>query len=164
MAKRERVAGVHIWPVLGKAFRAVQGYASASIEATGLGVSDFAALEALLHKGPLPVNAIAEKVFLTSGSMTAAVDRLEAKGLLERRSDASDRRARVVHLTPKGRTLIAGAFRDHAAALERAVEGLSQDERAELVRLLKALGPHAEGKRVAANGPGQPSPKGQKRR
>ena len=55
---------------------------------------------------------------------------------MERQADASDRRARVVHPTPRqGRTLIAAAFRDHAAALERAVEGLSQVERAELVRL-----------------------------
>jgi MarR family 2-MHQ and catechol resistance regulon transcriptional repressor len=164
MGIREPVAGVHVWLVLWKAFRAVQGRASASIEATGLGVSDFAALEAILHKGPLPVNAIAEKVFLTSGSMTAAVDRLESKGLVERRADASDRRSRVVHLTPKGRTLIAAAFRDHAAALERAVEGLSQDERAELVRLLKALGQGAAGKLDAASGPQQPSPNRQKRR
>lgn len=34
-------------------------------------------LEALLHKGPLPVNALGEKVLLTSGSITTAVDRLE---------------------------------------------------------------------------------------
>ena len=121
--------------------------------ATGLGGSDFAALEALLHKGPLPVNAIAEKVFLTSGSMTVAVDRLESKGLVQRKADASDRRTRVVHLTPKGEALIATAFRDHAAALERAVEGLSQAERAEVIRLLKKLGKR-EGKLVTASNRG----------
>jgi MarR family 2-MHQ and catechol resistance regulon transcriptional repressor len=149
MRKREDATGVHVWLVLWKAFRALQQHASASIEATGLGASDFAALEALLHKGPLPVNAIAEKVFLTSGSMTAAVDRLESKGLVQRKADASDRRTRVVHLTPKGETLIATAFKDHAAALERAVEGLSEAERAKVIELLKKLGKGAEGKRVA---------------
>jgi MarR family 2-MHQ and catechol resistance regulon transcriptional repressor len=152
MREREEGSGVHVWLVLWKAYRALQQYASASIAATGLGGSDFAALEALLHKGPLPVNAIAEKVFLTSGSMTAAVDRLESKGLVQRKADASDRRARVVHLTPKGEALIATAFRDHAAALERAVEGLSQAERAELIRLLKTLGKGAEGRPVSRIG------------
>ena len=41
--------------------------------------SDFAVLEALLHKGPLPINEIGKKVLLTSGSITVAVDRLESK-------------------------------------------------------------------------------------
>jgi MarR family 2-MHQ and catechol resistance regulon transcriptional repressor len=154
MRKREEATGVHVWLVLWKAYRALQQHASASIEASGLGTSDFAALEALLHKGPLPVNAIAEKVFLTSGSMTAAVDRLESKGLVERKADASDRRARVVHLTPKGKALIAGAFKGHAAALERAVEGLSQTERAEVIELLKKLGKGAEEKRAAGSSRG----------
>jgi MarR family 2-MHQ and catechol resistance regulon transcriptional repressor len=156
MREREEATGVHVWLVLWKAYRALQQQASASIEATGLGASDFAALEALLHKGPLPVNAIAEKVFLTSGSMTAAVDRLESKGLVQRKADASDRRTRVVHLTPKGEALIATAFRDHAAALERAAEGLSQAERAEVIRLLKKLGKGAEGKLVTGSSRGSP--------
>jgi MarR family 2-MHQ and catechol resistance regulon transcriptional repressor len=147
MRKYEEATGVHVWLVLWKAYRVLQQHASASIEATGLGISEFAALEALLHKGPLPVNAIAEKVFLTSGSMTAAVDRLESKGLVERKADASDRRTRVVHLTPKGKALIATAFMDHAAALERAVEGLSEAERGTVIQLLKKLGKGAEGKR-----------------
>jgi len=64
--------------------------------------SDFAVLEALLHKGPLPVNEIGKKVLLTSGSITVAVDRLETKGLVERRAHGTDRQARMVHLT-KGR-------------------------------------------------------------
>ena len=147
---------MHVWLVLWKAYRAMQQHALASIETTGLGASDFAALETLLHKGPLPVNAIAEKVFLTSGSMTAAVDRLESKELVQRKADASDRRARVVHLTKKGKVLIATAFRDHAGALERAVDGLSQAERAELIRLLKRLGKGAEGKLVTASNRGSP--------
>jgi MarR family 2-MHQ and catechol resistance regulon transcriptional repressor len=154
MREREEATGVHVWLLLWKAYRALQLHATASIEATGLGTSEFAALEALLHKGPLPVNAIAEKVFLTSGSMTAAVDRLESKGLVLRKANASDRRTRVVHLTPKGEGLIATAFRDHAAALERAVDGLSQAERVEVARLLKKLGKGAEGTLVSESSRG----------
>ena len=61
----------------------------------------------------MPVNAIGALVRLTSGSITAAVDRLERKGLVERRNDPEDRRARMVHLTEAGRKLIACAFADH---------------------------------------------------
>ena len=50
------------------------------------------------------------KVGLTSGSITAAVDRLADRGLVERRFDTEDRRARMVHLTAAGRKLVTAAF------------------------------------------------------
>src|SRR3989442_6913337 len=93
----------HVWLVMMKAMRALTKYAAAGIEETGLGLSDFAVLEVLLHKGPLPVNTIGPKVGLTSGSISVAIDRLESKGLVGRGSDPQDRRARVVHLTQEGR-------------------------------------------------------------
>ena len=108
--------------------------------------SDFAVLEALLHKGPLPVNEIGKKVMLTSGSITVAVDRLETKGLVERRAHGNDRRARIVHLTKEGRKLIKRAYADHAVDLERlASASLSRAERKTLIRLLKKIGYEAAG-------------------
>jgi len=56
-------SGVHVFLVLWKAARAVQSYAEKSITNLEIGGSDFAVLEALLHKGPLPVNGIGRKVF-----------------------------------------------------------------------------------------------------
>jgi len=79
-------SGVHVYLVLWKASRAAQAYAEKSISGLEMGGSDFAVLEALLHKGPLLVNEIGKKVLLTSGSITVAVDRLETKGLVERRA------------------------------------------------------------------------------
>jgi MarR family 2-MHQ and catechol resistance regulon transcriptional repressor len=76
------------------------------------------------------------------------VDRLEGKHLVERCNHASDRRARVVHLTSEGRSLIESAFAGHAAAMDRATAGLSPTEREEAVALLKKLGIYA-----AANPP-----------
>jgi len=106
MAKLESLSGgsgVHLFLVLWKAARAVEAYAEKSITDLEMCGSDFAVLEALLHKGPLPVNAIGKKILLTSGSITAAVDRLEKRGLVERRAHGTDRRARIVHLTLEGR-------------------------------------------------------------
>src|SRR6185295_20349840 len=88
----EKASGVHLWLVLWKAMRAVEAHALKSIASQPICGSDFAVLEALLHKGPLPVNVIGRKVLLTSGSITAAVDRLEAQDLVERRAHARDRR------------------------------------------------------------------------
>ncbi len=133
-------SGVHLWLVLWKAFAAVRAHAERHIQSLGLCLSDFGVLEALLHKGPMPVNTIGSLIRLTSGSITAAVDRLEKKGLVERHNDPGDRRARVVHLTPAGLELISKAFADHEAAMERATSGLSAGERAQAVELLKKLG------------------------
>jgi MarR family transcriptional regulator, 2-MHQ and catechol-resistance regulon repressor len=133
-------SGVHVWLVLWKAAQAVEAYAKRSIEHLELCGSDFAVLEALLHKGTLPVNEIGKKVLLTSGSITVAVDRLEAKGLVERRASADDRRARIVHLTKEGRKLITRAYAEHAADMERLASELSASERATLIRLLKKIG------------------------
>lgn len=140
----ERTSGVHLWLVLWKASRAVQAHALRSIESLSLCLSDFAVLEALLHKGPLPVNAIGKRVLLTSGSITTAVDRLESQGLVERRDHASDRRARVVHLTSAGHDLISKAFIEHERDMETAVSALDSQEREVAVRILKKLGLGAE--------------------
>ena len=132
--------------MLWKAARAVQAYAEKSVLELELCGSDFAVLEALLHKGPLPVNEIGKKVLLTSGSITVAVDRLEMKGFVERRAHGTDRRAKIVHLTKEGRKLITGAYADHAADLERlASASLTRAERKTLIRLLKKIGYEAAG-------------------
>jgi len=120
--------------------RAVEAHALKSIAAKPICGSDFAVLEAVLHKGPLPVNAIGRKVLLKSGSITAAVDRLETRGLVVRRAHPTDRRARVVHLTPDGKRLITGVFAEHERDMERAASALSPAERATIIRLLKKLG------------------------
>lgn len=135
--------GVHVWLVLMKTFHALGAHAQQSIAQTQLGDSEFRILEALLHKGPLPVNALGPKVWLTPGSISIAVDRLVRKGLVTRRDDVGDRRVRRVELTAEGRALITAGFREHAAAMEQAVSDLSTHERLTLLRLLKKLGRHA---------------------
>lgn len=133
-------SGVHLWLILMKAHESLRRHAECHIHRLGIGFSDFAVLEVLLHKGPTPVNAIGSLVRLTSGSITTAVDRLERKGLVERRNDPEDRRARVVHLTPAGRKLISCAFADHEAAMDKATSGLTPQERGQAAALLKKLG------------------------
>jgi len=135
------ISGVRVWLILWKAAKGMQQTASASISRLGLGLSDFAILELLLHKGPQPVNTIGKKILLTSGSITTAVDRLEAKKLVHRAGDPDDRRSRIVGLTAAGRRLISTAFTRHAADMEQAFRGLNSRERAALIRLLKKTRP-----------------------
>jgi MarR family transcriptional regulator, 2-MHQ and catechol-resistance regulon repressor len=137
-------SGVHLWLILMKAYRALAQVDARSIAASGLGLSDFAVLEILLHKGSLPVNTIGRQVMLTSGSITTAVDRLEAKNLVQREACPDDRRVTYVKLTAPGRTLIRRVFKIHANRLETVFEPLSAAERTDLAALLKKLGKHGE--------------------
>src|SRR6266851_7538673 len=103
-------SGVRVWLVLMKAHRSLARHAERSIVSLDMCISDFAVLEMLLHKGPQSVGDIGRRVDLTSGSITTAIDRLEKRGLVARAAHASDRRARVVHLTPDGKTRIRQAM------------------------------------------------------
>src|SRR5580704_2197197 len=130
----------HVWLVMLKAMRALTKYATAGIQETGLGLSDFGVLELLLHGGPLPVNTIGPIVDLTPGSISIAVDRLFAKGLVSRVESGEDRRVRIVALTPGGRDLIVSAFRKHSLQMKRVFAELSPEELHGLEMALKKVG------------------------
>jgi MarR family 2-MHQ and catechol resistance regulon transcriptional repressor len=72
--------------------------------------------------------------------MTAAVDRLEKLGLVVRKSSPSDRRARVLELTAKGKRLAASSFEKHAKDIEALMSPLSEKEMERLYGSLKKLG------------------------
>jgi MarR family 2-MHQ and catechol resistance regulon transcriptional repressor len=144
------VSGTHLWLVMMKAYRALERVAIHSIEASEAGLSDFAVLEMLLHKGPLPVNEIGRRVDLTSGAISTAVDRLEARHLVAREPHPTDRRARVVRLTPQGRAQATRVFADHKAVMDSAAGGLTKAERATLIELLRKLGTSAADRTAAA--------------
>jgi len=128
--------GTTLYLALWRTTREAQRIAEADIAASGLCLTDFAVLEALLNAGPQRLSTIAEKVMLTSGSMTTAVDRLAARDLVRRTPDESDARARVIELTDAGRALIKPVFAAHESALDAAFAGLNDDERASLLTLL----------------------------
>jgi MarR family 2-MHQ and catechol resistance regulon transcriptional repressor len=143
-SRERKTGGVHLWLILWKAFRSMQAHADRSIAALGLCQSDFGVLEALLHKGPLPVKSLGQKVQLTSGAMTAAIDRLAARGWVTRQDDPGDRRVRTIYLTPDGRKVIRALFAGHERDMDAAVSGLSARERTEAIDLLRKLGRTAQ--------------------
>src|SRR5580700_2725900 len=140
MKKSGVITAPRLWLVIAKSYRALSLLAEQSIANTGLCLTDFVALEALLHKGPLTITEIQDKVQLASGSMTAAVDRLEKKGFIRRTPALNDRRAKLVELTAKGRSTVKAVFAHHAAVLEETMKVLSNAERSQLHGLLKKLG------------------------
>jgi MarR family 2-MHQ and catechol resistance regulon transcriptional repressor len=79
-------------------------------------------------------------VLLASGSMTAAIDRLEKRNLVVRKSTSRDRRARIVQLTSKGKRVAAAYFEKHARDLEDVMAVLSEKEKQQVYASIKKLG------------------------
>ena len=129
-----------LWVVLARAYAAMARQVETDISRHGLTPTEFGILEVLHHKGPLLLGEIQRKVLVTSGGTTYLVDRLVAKGLVERQDCPEDRRARYAVLTPTGEALIRRIFPAHANMIERAVGALTPDEQAVATSLLRRLG------------------------
>ena len=143
-AAKNYTGPVHCWLVWIKAYHAAAKYLYAGLRETGMDDTDFRILEVLLNKGPLPVNTIGPKVNLTPGSISVAVDRLLARGLVSRVESREDRRVRVVSLTSKGKELIAPVFRKHAAEIGNVFADATPKEVRSFEMILKKIGKRAE--------------------
>jgi MarR family 2-MHQ and catechol resistance regulon transcriptional repressor len=129
-----------LFVVLSRAHEAVTRHAAADVVRHGLTLQEFAILEVLYHKGPLLLGEVQRRILVSSGGITFLVDRLQAKGLVERRTCEEDRRARYAVLTKQGEALIRRIFPEHAERISRSLSGLSKSDRETATRLLKALG------------------------
>jgi MarR family 2-MHQ and catechol resistance regulon transcriptional repressor len=146
---RTRAAGadataLKLWVVLSRAQAAVARHAEADVARHGLTIAEFAIIEALYHRGPLLLGELQRKILVSSGGVTYLVDRLVAKGLVERQECPNDRRARYAALTPDGDALVARIFPEHARSIALAVSGLTPGEQERATALLRKLGKAAE--------------------
>jgi MarR family 2-MHQ and catechol resistance regulon transcriptional repressor len=132
-----------LWVVLSRAHAAVAEHSQADIARHGLTPMEFGIMEALHHKGPMLLGEVQKKILVTSGGVTYLVDRLAAKGLVERQRCDRDRRAYYAALTPAGEALIGEIFPAHAQAIRHAMAGLTEQEKDGAIALLRALGTHA---------------------
>ena len=125
---------------LTRASNSVSAATNASIADAGLTTSQFAVLEVLYHAGPLCLTEIANKILTTGGNLTLVVKNLEKRGLVQRKQSADDRRFFSLHLTSRGKNLIAEVFPKQAAQIARVIGRLSEEEQLELARICKKLG------------------------
>ena len=77
-----------------------------NVQEFGLNISEFGVLEMLYHKGDQPVQKVAEKILVTSGTITYVINKLEKKELVVRRKCEKDKRVFYVSLTEKGKEFI----------------------------------------------------------
>ncbi len=110
-----------------------------TIKEGGLTVSQFAVLEVLYHKGDLRISEILEKILATGGNMTVVIDNLAKENLVMRTIDPSDKRVNLIRITDKGRDLISGIFPSHEQNINNIFGTLTEDEKKQLITLLKKL-------------------------
>lgn len=97
-----------------------------------------ARLLSLLSLEPLPMRRLAQQLKCEPSNVTGIVDRLEARGLVERRPDPADRRVKLAAATPEGRTVARG-LRDSLNFAREPLAGLSEEERLVLRDLLRRM-------------------------
>ena len=131
---------LHLFVVLMRCFNSIAEQMRQDIAQYGLSASEFAVLELLYHKGPTLLGVIAERVLLTSGSMTYVIDQLEKQGLVKRVGCPRDRRRMYADLTETGRVKIAAIFPGHAERIRQVMAALSSQEQEQATQLLKQLG------------------------
>jgi MarR family 2-MHQ and catechol resistance regulon transcriptional repressor len=145
---------LRLWVIMSRAQAAVAHHAAEDVARHGLTLAEFGIIEALYHRGPMLLGEVQKRILVSSGGITFLVDRLAAKGLVERRTCEADRRARYAALTPAGSALVAEIFPTHAAVIARAVGAVSEEDQQIAADILRAIGrsaaglpPHAESER-----------------
>ncbi len=129
-----------LWTVLARAFDAVRTHAFSHIERHGLTPGEFGVLDTLHHKGPMLLGELQHRVLVTSGGISFLTDRLQKRGLVERREYAPDRRTKEVALTPEGEALMRRIFPEHTAVIARALAGVDPEVKQAAVSLLRTVG------------------------
>lgn len=121
-----------------KAAASVASRVNRRLASKGLTASRFGALCALRADGPLCPHDIASRLCQTRGNVTMILDNLERRGLVERRREGINRRYLAVHLTPRGRRLVASLAPLHrqAIAAEMPLGGSDLRHLARICRLL----------------------------
>lgn len=139
-ASNNRELSLKLYVVLHHAFNAFQTEAFKDMRTHGLNPTAFAVLELLYSKGPQQVQHIGEKVLISSSSITYVVNNLEKEDYVKKEQYEADRRVSYVSLTGRGQALMDKIFPEHAERLEQVADGLDQEEKAQLIDLLKKLG------------------------
>ncbi len=105
----------------------------------GLTVPQTHTLGCLAMHGPLPMKQLASYMGTTTGTVTVLIDRLEAKGFVERHPNERDKRSTLVSLTALGQDLYEGHARRHREMTAKLMAPLAPDQRAALLDYLETI-------------------------
>jgi DNA-binding MarR family transcriptional regulator len=124
---------------LALAYQSFERYSAPDIKVMGLTHTQFDIIATLGNQPHMTCKQLGEKTLVTKGTLTGVLERLEMKGILERKLNPEDARSQMIGLTKDGQQLFEKVFPHHVAHLEKAFGKLSADEMAEIQGSLKKL-------------------------
>lgn len=124
---------------------------------SGITPVQYAALQTVANQPEVDQRTLAALAGLDTSTLGSVIDRLEARGLIERRASASDRRVRLLRLTPAGRRTLDGLIPAMRRAQRRILAPLPAAQQREFMRMLKAL---VAGNNELSRAPAQPAAPG----
>ncbi|GGH78794.1 MarR family 2-MHQ and catechol resistance regulon transcriptional repressor [Pullulanibacillus pueri] len=144
MVEQNEALSLKLFVILTRAHRTIADKVAKDIRSYGLNTTEFGVLELLYNKGEQPIQQIGGRVLLASGSMTYVIDKLEKKGYIRRRPCPDDRRVIYAGITEQGHELMETIFPKHQEVLTRLLEGVTDEEKQELMTLLKKMSFYAQ--------------------
>ena len=121
------------------AYQAFERYSAPDVKAMGLTTTQFDVIATLGNQPPMTCKDLGEKTLVTKGTLTGVLERLEVKGILERKLNPEDARSQMIGLTKEGQALFERVFPMHLQHLEKAFSKLSEKELAEVTKSLQAI-------------------------
>ena len=118
--------------------RSMRGW-SHFAKSTGLSMPQFSILMQLHHKGPCGMSEIGERFDISAAAASQLVDKLVQAGYLERTEDPTDRRAKLLALSDKGKELINQGTEERHRWMDDLTSKLSTEEQAKVVEALNIL-------------------------
>ena len=140
MTAEQPNSALKLFIVLSRAHKVIHESTNQFFQENGLNPTEFAVLELLYHKGKQPLQQIGNKILLASGSITYVVDKLEGRGYVSRVSSPTDRRVTYAEISDSGVKFMDELFPRHEEQLIKLMDALSEEEKLDVIELIKKLG------------------------
>ncbi|MGI2260559.1 MarR family winged helix-turn-helix transcriptional regulator [Shewanella sp. GXUN23E] len=123
-------------------YEKLSSWEHAIVREQGISLSHVHTLEALGFHGAMRMKELAEKIGVTTGTLTVQVEKLVAAGLVERLPNETDRRSVRVGLTAQGQTLFQAHSDQHHALTAELTADFSEQERGVLLSFFERMNRH----------------------
>ena len=133
------VHGFPAWLQLVRAYNYMEARISADLRSADLTLARFHVLVALAKEGPMSQQKLADHLLVTKGNVVGLIDKLSARGLVERQLSATDRRVNVLRVTPSGRRMVERILPRQMHLIASLMQPLNPREATALNALLKRL-------------------------
>lgn len=135
----ERVCTNQLFLLLMQTSKAIQERIRDEMSQNNLSITEFSVLEVLFFQGKQTIQQIANRILISSGSMTYVIDKLEQKGIIKRNDCNEDRRVIHITLTAEGMEIMEKIMPEHQEMIHYIFGSLTEDESQVMVDCLKKL-------------------------